>query len=297
MGLGWLLAGGAVWAGPNDIVVFSAFDYETTHNRRVVAEIGERLGSARILGVPVERYRVGGKVVHVTETGISMVNAAMMTQAVIDRLRPSAIVFAGIAGGINPDFGPGDVLVPQRWFHHSEAAYLNPDPKRPGKYIVPHPADFRVRYPNFGMMFPNNVGVIREGQKRRQEKAFFEVDSGLLRLAGQVVKGVEFDPILERPVKIKVGGRGVAGPVFVDNAEYRNFVFRTWKADVLDMESTAIGQVCWVNRTPFLIIRGISDLAGGQKGQNEEVLYGPAAARHAAQWMGALIAAMGKGTR
>ncbi len=34
------------------------------------------------------------------------------------------------------------------------------------------------------------------------------------------------------------------------------------------MESTAYAQVCWANQKPLLVIRGLSDLAGGQHGKN-----------------------------
>jgi adenosylhomocysteine nucleosidase len=35
-----------------------------------------------------------------------------------------------------------------------------------------------------------------------------------------------------------------------------------------DMESTAIAQVCWTNQKPFLIVRSLSDLSGGQNSAN-----------------------------
>jgi adenosylhomocysteine nucleosidase len=56
--------------------------------------------------------------------------------------------------------------------------------------------------------------------------------------------------------------------VFVDNAKYREWVFKTWQARCLDMESTALAHVAYANRKPILIVRGLSDLAGGQKGAN-----------------------------
>ena len=73
----------------------------------------------------------------------------------------------------------------------------------------------------------------------------------------------------ERVCKVTFGGDGVSGTVFCDNAEYRKWVFEVWKAECLDMESTAIAQVCWENKRPCLIVRGLSDLAGGQAGANQ----------------------------
>jgi len=62
-----------------------------------------------------------------------------------------------------------------------------------------------------------------------------------------------------REVQASGGGNGISGHVLMDNREYRKCAFRVWKADCLDMESTAIAQVCWANRKPFLIVRSLSD--------------------------------------
>ena len=69
-------------------------------------------------------------------------------------------------------------------------------------------------------------------------------------------------------VTVSVGGNGVASTVFLDNANYREWIFRVWQARCTDMESTALAQVAYANRKPALIIRGLSDLAGGQHGKN-----------------------------
>jgi adenosylhomocysteine nucleosidase len=42
---------------------------------------------------------------------------------------------------------------------------------------------------------------------------------------------------------------------------------------VTEMESAAVGQVCFVNNVEWIIIRSISDLAGGQEGKNEENVF------------------------
>jgi adenosylhomocysteine nucleosidase len=66
-----------------------------------------------------------------------------------------------------------------------------------------------------------------------------------------------------------LGGNGVSGPTFVDNASYREWVWNTFQADALDMESAAVAHVAYVNAVPFIAFRSLSDLAGGGPGQNE----------------------------
>jgi adenosylhomocysteine nucleosidase len=81
---------------------------------------------------------------------------------------------------------------------------------------------------------------------------------------------------------VYVGGNAMSGPVFLDNRDFREFAFRTWRVRLHEMEGTAIAQVGYVNRVPVLIIRGISDLAGGQRGPNWEEIYTRLASRNAA---------------
>jgi adenosylhomocysteine nucleosidase len=66
-----------------------------------------------------------------------------------------------------------------------------------------------------------------------------------------------------------VGGNGVSGPTFVDNAAYRKWVWDTFQADALDMETAAVAHVAYVNRVPYIAFRSLSDLAGGGPGENK----------------------------
>jgi adenosylhomocysteine nucleosidase len=58
------------------------------------------------------------------------------------------------------------------------------------------------------------------------------------------------------------------------------------------MESTAIAQVCWANKMPFLIVRSLSDLAGGQEGVNAADTTEVPISKHAAVVLREIIKAM-----
>ena len=88
--------------------------------------------------------------------------------------------------------------------------------------------------------------------------------------------------LIVEPVVV-VGGNGVSGPTFVDNADYREWVWETFEADVLDMESAAVAHVAYVNDVPFLAFRSLSDLAGGGAGENEINTFYQLAADNAAK--------------
>jgi adenosylhomocysteine nucleosidase len=79
-----------------------------------------------------------------------------------------------------------------------------------------------------------------------------------------------------------VGGNGVSGPTFVDNAEYRTYVWNTFHANALDTETAAVALVAYVHRVPFIAFRSLSDLAGGGSGKNESRIFGKLAAENSA---------------
>jgi len=79
-----------------------------------------------------------------------------------------------------------------------------------------------------------------------------------------------------------VGGNGVSGPTFVDNAAYRQWAWETFQADALDMETAAVAHVAYVNRVPYIAFRSLSDLAGGGPGKNEGKIFGKLAADNSA---------------
>ena len=209
-----------------------------------------------------------------------MVNAALTTQMAIDHFQLDAIIFSGIAGAVDPKLKPGDVVVPAHWIHQIESDWLNPDSNKPGTYVFPE--DFRPKYGHFDMIFPSDVEVVRKGETKTHEVHAFPADRFLLSCAESAANRVQLADVKGEQHSVYVGGNAMSGPVFLDNRDFREFAFRTWRVRLHEMEGTAIAQVGYVNRVPVLIIRGISDLAGGQRGPNWEEIYTRLASRNAA---------------
>jgi adenosylhomocysteine nucleosidase len=237
------------------------------------------------------KYQVGsykGEPVVIFTTGISVPNAAMTMQMALDYFPIERVVMMGIAGGVNPSFQPGDIAVPERWYFHDESVYVNPDPKQAGDFILPDYYEKALQrykdrekqdphapiYENYGYTHPEEMAVIRQGWESPKQMPYFTATPSLIELTKQAVAKV--GPIKMpsgKPIKIEVGGNGVTGSVFLDNANYRNWLQRVYKAQVAEMESAAVGQVCFVNDVDWVIIRSISDLAGGQQGKNVENVF------------------------
>ena len=222
-----------------------------------------------VQGLEFWRGKVGAKDVLVCRTGVSMVNAAYQLQLALDHFPITHVLFAGVAGGTDPALQVGDVVIPAAWGNHGEAAYLNEDGK--GGYV--RPDYLPPGRENFGMIFPTGTGITRAGatdsaEEKSERLELIPVDADLLAAARRAVP--KLPPMKKggRTVSVSVGGNGVASTVFLDNARYREWIFRVWQARCTDMESTALAQVAYANRKPALIIRGLSDLAGGQHGKN-----------------------------
>lgn len=264
----------------HSIAVLSAFDKEIAAVKEQMIPPGTPVKSTRINGTRFDEIDVHGHHFVFGLSGQSMVNAAMITQLVIDRFHVNAVVFCGIAGGVNPTLHPGDVIVPAEWIHQMESLWANPDPDKPGQHILP--TWWTPKYGNFYEIFPNDVEVIREGETEPQSVHAFPADAALLAAVMRTTGSLKIEGPNGVPAQIVIGGGGMSGPVFLDNAEFRRFAYETWHVNGHDMESTAVAQVGWVNRIPVLVIRGLCDLAGGQSGTNEERTFVLIASRNAA---------------
>jgi adenosylhomocysteine nucleosidase len=243
-------------------------------------------------GITFATGTIDNKPVVLFLSGVSMVNAAMTTQLVIDRFTIDRIVFSGIAGGVNPQLDIGDVVVPEEWGEYLEAVFAR---ETNGSYSVP---SFEEKpFPNFGMIFPQRT-QLATGGTALERRFWFPVDPKLLALAKGVADSVTLKDCtgqhkcLTHKPKIVVGGQGVSGQAFVDNAAFREYAFKTFKASVLDMESAAVAHVAYANKTPFIAFRSLSDLAGGGKGENEMGTFLQLASDNSATFVRAFIKAL-----
>ena len=262
------------------IGIVSAFDPELTAIEQAIIPKKVESKIEEVNGTGVRLVDLDGKHLYFFLSGMSMVNAALTTQMAVDHFQLDAIIFAGIAGAVDPALHPGDVVVPAYWIHQMESVWSNPDSTKSGSYVLPE--FYRPKYGHFEMIFPNDVQVVRKGDAKLRQVHAFPADRYLLSCAESAANRVRLVDTKGEPRSVYIGGNAMSGPVFLDNRDFREFAFRTWKVRLHEMEGTAIAQVGYVNRVPVLIVRGISDLAGGQHGQNSEETYTRLASRNAA---------------
>jgi len=249
--------------------------------------------SYRVSGTEFITGTLEGKPVVLFLSGVSMVNAAMNTQRVLDRFRVTRIVFSGIAGGVDPSLDVGDVVVPDQWGEYLESVMARED--APGHFASTYRDP--VVGANFGMIFPKVTEVTGPGG-RLEQRSWFPADPGLIALARRVAPTVTLkrcsaaDRCLEKTPKVVVGGNGVSGQSFVDNAAFRTWAYTTFQARVLDMETAAVGQVAYANGVPFVGFRSLSDLAGGDPGRNQAGVFFPLASDNSAAVVRAFVRAL-----
>ena len=246
----------------------------------------------RLHGAEIVAGTLEGRPVLLAESGVSMVNAALTAQSLIDRFTVERIVFSGIAGGIDPALHVGDVVVPEEWAEPLENVMMRETEgglKAPGWM-----ADEVLPLPAFGVMASKKVNTNREFHQS------FKADPALLDTARAVAAGLTLracssaQRCLDQPPRVLVGGVGVSTQSFVDNAKFRDWLFTAWKARATDMESAAVAQVAHVNGVPFIAFRSLSDLAGGEADANRMDLFMTLAAENAAAVVKAFVAQLPK---
>jgi adenosylhomocysteine nucleosidase len=227
----------------------------------------------RVWVINGKRFTTGtlrGNRVVIVLSGVSMVNATLVTQQLIDHFRIERLVMSGIAGGINPAHHVGDVTVPDRWAMPMEV-YWNADAKTPAPCGVAGEVGclglkLATAAPFGGWFLRENHVMNAANAPQGEFRLDYPVDAEML----QVVRGLQ--PALARcgpkgacvseQPRLVVGGRGVSGTAFLANSEYRDYLFNTLQAETVDMETAALAHVALSNGVPYIAFRSLSDLAG-----------------------------------
>ena len=254
--------------------------------------------SKRTWVVNGKRFTTGvlrGNRVVIVLSGVSMINAALVTQQLIDHFRIERLVMSGIAGGINPAHHVGDVVVPDRWAMPMEV-YWSADASPPMACGTPGdlsclsmklaPGADGKTLPSFTLpggptgLFVRESNLLSTANAPAGEFRFdYPVDAAML----QIVRGLappldrcgpraknasgDIDPkqcVREKPQLI-VGGRGVSGTAFLANPHYRAYLFEHLQAEMVDMETAALAHVAASNGVPYIAFRSLSDLAGASE--------------------------------
>ena len=191
----------------------------------------ERTGLARF-----HRGRMHGHALVAVEIGVGKVNAAAATQSLIDRYRPTCLLFTGSAGGLSPDVSVGDVIIADCVTVHDVGAHRSGGFSPTGFMLLSDDGDQNLAH---RICAPAELVALAE------------------RVADTIDWGLGQD---NRPLQIHVGPV-VTGDQVIVSADKKEWLTTTFEALVVEMEGSAFAQVAWANELPWLLIRSVSDHA------------------------------------
>ena len=209
-----------------------------------IAPIERQLQDSREVAVRGYVFRVGnlnGRKVVVGRSGIGKVSAAIVTTLLIREFNPSAILFSGTAGAIDPGLYPGDVVIGSTIAQHDVGLQTSDGIRRRG-----------MRNPLTGDLDPLLVPA----------------PEALLPAARQSAQGLSLPPVRmpggeDRKPRI-VEGVIVTGDVFMADAAHQRMLRDTLGATAVEMEGAAVVQACRQFGVSCLVVRSITDRADGQ---------------------------------
>jgi adenosylhomocysteine nucleosidase len=179
------------------------------------------------------RTAVSGAVL--VESGIGKVNAAVVTTRLILEQRPDTILFTGVAGGLDPDLGVGDVVVGERTIHHDAGVRFDGrlEPYQAGHVPFFNPTEVLGYYPS----------------------------PELFAAAGRAIEEVELEEVLGRMPRATTGVI-LTGDQFIRSPLAREQLHRDFGAQAVEMEGAAVAQVAHHFGVDCLVVRAVSDMAG-----------------------------------
>ena len=157
------------------------------------------------------------------ECGEGKVNATRTTQIMIDNFKIDKLVNVGSAGAINEDLNVKDVVIADKLVQY----------------------DFDISGLGYEKGEICNIGK------------YIYCDKTLVEECKKAIENIE-----NESYKVVIGTIATADS-FCDKPEIAKMVRKEFNAECVEMEGAAVAQVCYLDKIPFLVIRGISDTPNG----------------------------------
>lgn len=168
---------------------------------------------------------------------LGKVGAATTATLVHQWFQPRLIVFTGVAGGLDPGLGIGDIVIAERTIQH-DAGYVD------GRGLV--------RYQPGHVPFFNPT-----------DRFGYEPSGALLERVLEAMEDFEPRPVLGRRPRVATGTI-LTGDQFVNDETTRQRLFGELGGLAVEMEGAALAQTADILGIDHLVIRSVSDLAGAE---------------------------------
>jgi len=223
-------------AGPLGIICALPEEIEHLHAGLTAGE-EEAVGGYRFA-----QGRLDGEPVVLVESGIGKVASSLAATLLCAHFRCRTLLFSGVAGGLDPALGVGDVVVGERVIQHDYGAL--------------HDDGLRSYRP----------GTVPIGERRAP--LAFETDPALLERARGALASLSLPELPatatgEAPRQPRLHfGTIVSGDQFINSEAARRRLFEDFAGHAVEMEGGAIAQVTERFGSSVLVVRSLSDLAG-----------------------------------
>jgi len=238
--------------------VISALPEELAHLSDRPADVTE------IGGLGFWRGAIAGREAVFVESGAGKVNAGVATSLLLDRFGCRALLLCGVAGGLDPALGVGDVVIGTSHVQHDYGTH------REGYFLTIQPSS-------------------RPSRGTDDWKPGYPESEPLVARLRDAIDGFALEPL---PTEVGVGPRvpGVhfgtilTGDSFINAEDHRQRLHGEFAAKAVEMEGGAVAQVArrWGDDIPFVNVRCLSDLAGRSSHLDFRAFL-PVAARYASQ--------------
>ncbi len=231
------------------LAVLGAVNPEVTLLQSMLADAK----SQEIEGIEFISGRIGSQPVVLAWTGVGKVNAAMTTTLLLEHFHPARVIFTGIAGGVDPNLEPGDIVIAKQTAYH-----------------------------DMGTLWWQGLeyGGVKSRMTGEPNPVFFPADPALLTAAEQAAKSMTFGSVGlqtgQRTPKVVVG-TVVTGDVFVASKAKSAELTKDLGACAVEMEGAAVAQLCYQRGIGCLVIRSISDKADRSAVMDKQLFYTMAA--------------------
>lgn len=186
----------------------------------------------------------------IVQCGMGKVNAGICAHTLINKFGCTKIINTGVAGSLDNQLEIGDIVVSTDAVQH----------------------DFTVEAIGF-----------EKGEIPYTKRVGFPADENMRKEAVKAVKEAA-------PGVHVYEGRVCSGDQFISTREQKNEITSNYGGMCCEMEGGAVAQVCYLNNTPFVVIRAISDNEDGSSHVEYET-FKAEAARNCADIVRYMVAA------
>ncbi len=210
------------YVAPTKLGIIGAMDMEI----ELYLEQLEDRESTDIGGFMFYEGVLNGQPVVIVKSGVGKIYAASAAALLIHEYGVNAVIFSGVAGGVDPGLKVGDIVVADKLLQH-DLGLRAPDGFQwwDNKY-TPNPLLSQVAY-------------------QAAKNTTFPIE---------MFEGIELQPTVVR-------GTIVTGDQFIMSSDYVDYLYRTFDASCTEMEGAAVAAVCESFDVPYAVIRCLSDLA------------------------------------